>query len=68
VIGQAERLLRDVRFGELACRRAAFAWRARKYLPLAHALAAPKRIEYFVEAFPIGMGRAEQRAQRRLER
>jgi hypothetical protein len=36
-------------------------------LTLPHVTAQPKSIEDFVEAVPIGMSRAEQRPQRRLE-
>jgi hypothetical protein len=38
-----------------------------QYQPLPHAAAQPKRIEDFVEALPIGISRAEQRSERRLE-
>ena len=68
MIGKAERFLRDVRFGEPARRRVARGRLARNDLPLTHALAAPEGVENLVEPLPIGMGRAEQRAQCRLER
>ena len=68
-IRQAERFLRHMRFGELF---AAGAWLALgdagKNLPLPHAAALPEGVEDLVEALPVGMGRAEQRAQCRLER
>ncbi len=68
MIGKSERLLRHVRLGEPPGRRVACLRRARNDLPLAHVAALPERVENLVEALPIGMRGAEQRAQRRLER
>ena len=68
-IRQAERLLRHMRFGELfPGRRVDCTRHAGENLPLPHAAALPEGVENLVEALPVGMGGAEQRAQCRLER
>ena len=56
----------DVRFGEPPRRRLACAAAAGKTCALAHAAAEPVGVENLVEALPVGVGGAEQRAQRRL--
>src|ERR1700722_2957522 len=57
-----------MRFGELLRRKRARLRVSTQNLPLPHSLAAPESIENLVEALPVGMRGAEQRAQCRHQR
>ena len=67
-VRQAERFLRHLCFSEAPRRRVTRLRRPCQHLSLPDVTTAPERLENLVEALPIGMGRAEQRAERRLER
>ena len=68
MIGKTERPFRHMRFGKPPRRGMTGRRRAGQHQPLPHMAALPEGIKDFVEALPIGLRGAKQRAQRRFKR